>query len=128
MKKLIILFIILGSIIFSFFYFIGSGAAFMYILDNEDAEWAPRALYQLGNSFMIVQMPDRAEEIYEEYIDIYPDEEYHELVLYRFFLIAASNVRNKRAAKERGQMYLYRYPDSPRAGKVKEELALLRSF
>ena len=81
----------------------------------------------LGNIFLMLQSRSRAEEVYEQLIENFPETEYYEEAMYKYFQIAADDKR-KNEALERGEYFLEEFPDSEKAQKVRKRMGFLKKY
>ncbi len=126
-KKFFIFCLIIGAAIYFTYNFIDSGKCRDFITENADKNWAPAAIYYLGNYFIIVQQQDRAEKIYKDVIEIFPGEKYYERSLYKYFYFGAER-RSKKEAIKRGETYLEEFPDTDNAQLVRKRIETMKKF
>ncbi|MEA3506425.1 MAG: hypothetical protein U9R36_02875 [Elusimicrobiota bacterium] len=126
-KKFFIFCFAAGAVIYFTCSFIDRGGCRDFIAENADKNWAPAAMYYLGNYFVIIQQPDRAEEIYKEVLEIFPSSKYYEPSLYRYFRLEDKH-GVKREAIKRGKAYLEEFSDTSNAELVRKRLDILKKF
>jgi len=127
LKKFFLFCLVAGFLVYSSCKYIDSGRLRDSIINHSSASWAPSALYYLGNIFLIIQKPERAEAVYKDVMEMFPETKYYEPAFYKYYYIASS--RNRvRAAIERGKSYLNEFPESPKAERVKKRIHVLENY
>ena len=128
LKKILFFSVILGIILYSFYFVVSTGTAQEFILEHSHESWAPGAMYNLGNVFLFVQAHYNAEDVFEVMVDTFSHTEYYEKAYYKYFSIAASDNGRKRDTLERGEDFLSEFPDSEKAEIVENRIDILKKF
>ena len=117
-----------GTFLYYSYVFIEKDKCRDFIIKNRDAKWAPGALYNLGNLFLVVQQPGKADGIFEILISSFSETEYFEPAYYKYYYSAVLDGRKKKEIIRRGELYIDKFPEALKADQVQERISLLRKF
>ncbi|MFW6173600.1 MAG: tetratricopeptide repeat protein [Elusimicrobiota bacterium] len=124
MRKFIIFLLLIAAVSYLTYDFISSGKCEEFILSHSDKDWAPRALYYLGDIYLIFGDRKRAEGVYKKVIEKYPKSKYCEKAMFMHYYIPAYEGNSKETVR-RGKKYLKRFPDSERAHRIRKRINVL---
>lgn len=127
LKKFIIFCLVTGGIVYFAYNFINSGRCEKFIVSRWQSSWAPGALYYLGDAFLIIQKPLRAEKVYERVMEIFPETKYYEPSFYKYYYIASSHRRRKEAI-QRGRAYIKEFSSSHRVDRIRQRIHVLENY